>query len=94
MGTLEEAQSQELPVDKMKENLLAACDTFLQVVVGARDKVAQYGAEKIRDGDVVFTYSMSSTVWRIFFAAKAQKKRFRVLVTESRPANEGMWDCR
>ena len=91
MGTLEEAQAQKLPADQIKANLLAACDTFLQVIDEARDKVAQYGAEKIRDGDVVLTYSMSSTVWRIFFAAKAQGKRFRVLVTESRPANEGMW---
>ena len=91
MGTLDEAQEQELPADQIRANLLAACDSFLQLIGGARDKVAQYGAEKIRDGDVIFTYSMSSTVWRIFFTAKSQGKYFRVLVTESRPANEGMW---
>ena len=36
-------------------------------------------------------YSMSSTVWRILRQAKSQGKSFSVIVTESRPANEGLW---
>jgi len=91
MGVLEEAQADSLSGGETRTSLLAACESLLQVIAGARDKVAQYGAEKIRDGDVVFTYSMSSTVWAVFLSAKARGKRFRVLVTESRPANEGMW---
>jgi translation initiation factor 2B subunit (eIF-2B alpha/beta/delta family) len=34
---------------------------------------------------------MSSTVWRILRQAKSQGKSFSVIVTESRPANEGLW---
>jgi ribose 1,5-bisphosphate isomerase len=54
-------------------------------------RIADYGASKVCDGDTVFMYSMSSTVWRILRRAWEQGKRFNVIVTESRPANEGLW---
>ena len=34
---------------------------------------------------------MSSTIWKVLRRAKELGKNFTVLVTESRPANEGLW---
>ena len=78
----------------LKAEVKRASDDFLKWAESALDKVAQYGAEKVREGDVVFMYSMSSTVWRILRAAKKQGKNFSVVVTESRPGNEGLWTVR
>ncbi len=81
-------------VSDLKAEVKSASDDFFKWAESALDKVAQYGAEKVRDGDVVFMYSMSSTVWRILRAAKQQGKHFSVVVTESRPGNEGLWTAR
>ncbi|MGC8879696.1 MAG: translation initiation factor eIF-2B, partial [Anaerolineae bacterium] len=91
MGNMERALDEGLALPELKAALGQASDDFLTWTERALDKVAQYGAEKVRDGDTVFTYSMSSTVWRILKRAKAQGKSFDVIVTESRPANEGLW---
>ncbi|MGI8827672.1 MAG: translation initiation factor eIF-2B [Chloroflexota bacterium] len=58
----------------------------------ALEAISSIGAEMIRDGDRIFTYSISSTVWGIFRQARAQGKHFDVVATESRPANEGLWN--
>lgn len=91
MGSMEEALPAGPSVAELKATLKGAADDFFAWTENALDKVAQYGAERVRDGDVVFTYSMSSTVWRILRLAKSQGKSFNVIVTESRPANEGLW---
>ena len=91
LGTLEAAMPGSPSAAELKEALFAASKDFYAWAENALDNVAQYGAEKIKDGDTVFTYSMSSTVWRIFKVAKSQGKNFSVWVTESRPANEGIW---
>lgn len=91
MGSMEEALEKGASAPELKAALKQASDDFFAWAEKALDRVAQYGAEKVRDGDVVFMYSMSSTVWRILKRAKAQGKSFSVMVTESRPANEGLW---
>jgi ribose 1,5-bisphosphate isomerase len=75
VGTMERAQAEGASLAEMH----------------ALARVAQYGSEKVPDGGRVFMYSMSSTVWRILRTAKDQGKSFEVVVTESRPGNEGLW---
>jgi ribose 1,5-bisphosphate isomerase len=84
-----EAEGQDL--GGMKAALQETREQFFAWAENALDRVAQYGAEKVLDGARVFMYSMSSTVWRIFKFAKEQGKSFEVVVTESRPSNEGLW---
>lgn len=91
MGSMENAMKREVSRDELKADLIKSCEDFLAWADTSLEKVARYGAEKIKDGDVVFTYSMSSTVWRIFRLAKSQSKAFSVIVTESRPSDEGFW---
>jgi ribose 1,5-bisphosphate isomerase len=91
VGSMERAEADGASVEELKGILKDASDNFFICAEDALDKVAQYGAEKVNDGDKVFMYSMSSTVWRILRYAKSQGKSFSVIVTESRPANEGLW---
>jgi ribose 1,5-bisphosphate isomerase len=91
LGRMEDAATHGAGLPELKDTVDTASGDLLTWAESALDKVAQYGAEKVQDGDVVFMYSMSSTVWRIFRKAKAQGKSFSVVVTESRPANEGLW---
>ncbi len=92
VGRMEEAAAQPgSSVASLKTEIQAAAADFSAWAETALQKVAQHGAELIREGDVVFMYSMSSTVWRILKRAKAQGKHFSVIVTESRPGNEGLW---
>jgi ribose 1,5-bisphosphate isomerase len=91
VGAMERAESQGADLSSMKATLRLAAEQFASWAENALDRVARYGAEKVVDGTTVFMYSMSSTVWRIFKAARAMGKTFSIMVTESRPANEGLW---
>jgi ribose 1,5-bisphosphate isomerase len=94
VGTMERAESDGLTVAELRAALVQSRDDFVAWAERALDRVARHGAERIADGDSVFMYSMSSTVWRILRLAKGQGKAFEVVVTESRPANEGLWTVR
>ena len=52
-------------------------------------EIAEIGARRIRDGDVIMTHSYSSSVIAILKRAYQQHKRPRVFVTETRPELEG-----
>lgn len=91
VGEMERGEEEGLSLEEMKSTLQQARDDFFEWAENALGKVGQYGSEKVTDGDRVFMYSMSSTVWRIFRIAKEQGKSFEVVVTESRPGNEGLW---
>jgi ribose 1,5-bisphosphate isomerase len=91
LGTLERDMDAGLPVENAIGNLLASRETFHHSVDTALEKLSGYGAELIHDGDTVFMFSMSSTTWKVFRKASEKGKKFTVLVTEARPANEGLW---
>ncbi len=91
VGCIELGCTESVSISDLKANLQDTRNQFFLWADNALDKIAQYGAERISDGDRVFMYSMSSTVWSIFHTAKAQGKKFEVVVTESRPGNEGLW---
>ena len=92
LGRMEAAEVAGASVAELKSEFQSAGEDFHAWGEAALDKVAQYGAEKINDGDVVFMYSMSSTVWRIFKRAKANGRSFKVMVTESRPGKRRLVD--
>jgi ribose 1,5-bisphosphate isomerase len=94
LGQMEDTLATDPSVEALKSAVLSACEGFLVWAETALRKVAQYGAEIIQDGDVVFTYSMSSTVWRMLKLARSQGKTLQVVVTESRPSNEGLLTVR
>ena len=91
VGSMERGEAEGASVAAMKTILEKSRNDFFEWSDNALGRVAQYGAEKVSQGDRVFMYSMSSSVWRILRTAKQQGKDFEVVVTESRPGNEGLW---
>ena len=62
---------------------------FLQNLEASRERIAEIGAKRIRDGMLVFTHCHSSTVTRLLSKAKDDGKEFTVICTETRPAFQG-----
>lgn len=91
MGTIENDLERNIDIYQAKQNLKEAQDEFHQFIENALNKIAMIGAELIKDGDRVFMFSMTSSVWKVLRKAKELGKTFTVLVTEARPANEGLW---
>lgn len=88
---IENGASEDWSLQDITEEVIKSGENFMLWTENAISRIAQYGAGKISEGDTVFMYSMSSTVWRILRNAKENGKTFRVIVTESRPGNEGLW---
>lgn len=91
MSTIENDLECDVTVPEAKKHLEETQRAFHQFIENALDKIAMIGAELIKDGDRVFMFSMTSSVWKVLRNAKEKGKDFTVLVTEARPANEGLW---
>lgn len=77
--------------DAAKKFLLQKIDDFIQHQILFADQIiAKKGAEKIQDGDCVLVYARSHVVEQTIIWAHTQlKKKFRVIVVDSRPKLEG-----
>lgn len=60
----------------------------------ARRQIASQAAALIPSGSTVLTFTLSETVMEVLRQAQARGVRFRVLVTESRPNNDGRMTAR
>ena len=87
------ASVEALPVEAgaaaCREAVQQAANWALSALDSAGEKVARIGRELVTEGEVAFLFSMSSTVWRIMKAARAQGKQLRGVTTEARPGGEG-----
>lgn len=84
-----------------KETLVKALDEFMTGrIIGGVKLIETYGADRIKDGDVVLTYGKSHVVERVLIEAATErpatktmprkaKKTFRVVIADSRPKFEG-----
>ncbi len=68
--------------------------SFSRWSASARQRIADVGAALIPDDGTVFTFTLSETILRCLLHASAQGKQFRILVTESRPNNDGLATAR
>jgi len=76
-------------VDTLSQNVVANANQFLKDLEDSKEHIAEIGANRIRDGAVVFTHCHSSTVTRLLAKAKKDGKDFKVICTETRPAFQG-----
>ena len=76
-------------VDVLSPMVSSNVSLFLQNLEASRERTAEIGAKRIRDGMLVFTHCHSSTVTRMIAKAKADGKNFSVICTETRPAFQG-----
>jgi len=81
--------AKEEKVAELRQTVILSADEFLTNLEASRERTAEIGAKRIREGAVVFTHCHSSTVTRMLAKAKAQGKNFKVICTETRPAFQG-----
>ena len=80
----------DTPESTAKADLCDAIDNFIRErITVAGQVIATSATEKIQDGDVILTFGKSSTVQQTLMEAVLQGKKFRVIVTDSRPLFEG-----
>lgn len=74
-----------------KEMIINEINQFIAIKIKKADEeIANYGCEKIYDGDVILTYARSMVVKNTLIQAhKVQGKKFKVIVVDSRPRFEG-----
>ena len=73
-----------------KEVLLGKLQSFLEErIIYAAENIAKYVISTIRDGDVILTFG-SSPLIRCVLLAAAEVKKFRLVVIDARPLNEGL----
>ncbi|WOL07909.1 hypothetical protein Cni_G16659 [Canna indica] len=73
-----------------KSSLQSDIDRFINQKIVIADKVIiRHAVTKIRDGDVLLTYGLSSVVEMILVYAHELGKHFRVVIVDSRPKLEG-----
>lgn len=73
-----------------KSSLQSDIDRFINEKIEIADKViVRHAFAKIRDGDVLLTYGLSSVVEMILVYAHELGKDFRVVIVDSRPKLEG-----
>ncbi|KAJ2910220.1 hypothetical protein GGI21_001095 [Coemansia aciculifera] len=82
--------SADMNDDEAKRRLVTMIGDYVKErITASGDIIAELGAEKIQDGDVILTFGNSSTVQRLLIAARDMGRRFRVIVVDSRPHNDG-----
>jgi len=83
------------PTEPMLRNVLKYLEKFdepdklLEKLDMDRERIEKYGANKIKNGYVIYTHCHSSTVVSVLKRAKKERKNFEVFVTETRPFYQG-----
>lgn len=91
---VEQAEANRDSVDELRAIIQSDLIEFRQWSETARRSISAAGASLIPDNGTIFTFTLSETVLRTLqFAAKSGKK-FGVLVTESRPNQDGLRTAR
>ncbi len=81
--------AEAITVNELRTKSLSAIEHYLGHTAAAKGKVLRKAAELIPPHATLFTYSRSSLVMYVLRELKKQGRTFRVLLTESRPAEEG-----
>jgi ribose 1,5-bisphosphate isomerase len=79
----------ERHVPTLANVVLSASENFQRNLDASKERIAEIGAKRIRDGSTVFTHCHSSTVTHMLAKALAEGKKFEVICTETRPAFQG-----
>ncbi|RMH95452.1 MAG: hypothetical protein D6681_13170 [Calditrichaeota bacterium] len=80
---------EEKDIGKIKEMTLEEIQRIREQAKENAGIVTRWGCRLILDHHIILTHSASSLVESILVEARRQKRRFRVICTESRPLNEG-----
>ncbi|MCJ7470558.1 S-methyl-5-thioribose-1-phosphate isomerase [Candidatus Bathyarchaeota archaeon] len=76
-------------VKDIAKTVSSSANQFLNNLERSREEIATIGANRIRNGSVIFTHCHSSTVTYMLQKAKQQGKIFEIICTETRPIFQG-----
>jgi len=76
-------------VKDIARTVSSSANQFLNNLERSREEIATIGANRIRNGSVIFMHCHSSTVTYMLQKAKQQGKIFEVICTETRPIFQG-----
>jgi len=89
IGKLIQAKSVVSSVNDLRKHAIIAADEFIENSRMAVQRIGEFGAKRIKDGDSILTHCHSSAVVEIIKKAWEQGKRIRVYSTETRPRFQG-----
>ena len=78
------------PRKRHGQGLVQRADRVHQSSQHAVDRIAQFGASHIRDGDTILTHCNSEVALACIIEAHRQGKEIEVFATEVRPRNQGL----
>jgi len=89
MADVQQAAEHGAYVKELQDVLSKSAKSFDRKLEESIRQIAEIGARRIKDGDVIMTHSYSTSVIAIIKKAHEQHKRPKVFVTETRPELEG-----
>ncbi len=87
--TTQVEDSDERNVTELVNLVSSSSQNFKKSLQDSKERIAEIGAKRIRDGSVIFTHCHSSTVTYMLSKALKEGKKFEVVCTETRPAFQG-----
>lgn len=89
MSILDLAQWEHLSVTELRARLIRARDRYQKWSLDVKQEIARRIFNIIPEDSIIFTFTLSETVSNALLFAWEKGKRFKVIVTESRPNNDG-----
>ncbi len=77
-------------VDEARVGIVQRADAFIHSSQHAVEKIAEFGARHIRDGDTILTHCNSEVALGCIIEAHRLGKEIEVFATEVRPRNQGL----
>jgi ribose 1,5-bisphosphate isomerase len=77
-------------IDEARAGIVQRADAFIQSSQQAVEKIAEFGARHIRDGDKILTHCNSEVALGCIIEAHRLGKEIEVFATEVRPRNQGL----
>jgi ribose 1,5-bisphosphate isomerase len=89
VSEIQKATESGSDVQELQEIVIEATTSFEKKLDDSIKEIAEIGARRLKDGDVIMTHSYSSSVIAILKRGRQLGKRLSVFVTETRPELEG-----
>jgi ribose 1,5-bisphosphate isomerase len=81
---------QALTLEEAQNGVILRAEQFIHSSQHAVEKIAQFGARHIRDGDTILTHCNSEAALGCIIEAHRSGKEIEVFATEVRPRNQGL----
>jgi ribose 1,5-bisphosphate isomerase len=76
--------------EEAREKMVSRAESFIRDSLQAVDRIGDYGARHISDGDVILTHCNSEAALACILSAHRSGKEITVFATEVRPGNQGL----